>query len=130
MWPRRPGSTTASSPATPSPENIRRKVRRRVEQYGGERDAWFADWFEPTLARVDLRCLAWEDLVETIAFHEPTAGQFIDSFYGKCLLFNHPRERSAYPGPRAGANRPWTYRKAEAFAPFGLEPRQLEPTRN
>ena len=111
-------------------ENIRRKVARRVAQYGGERDAWLADWFEPTLARVDLRCLAWEELIETIAFHEPTAGQLIDSFYGKCLHFNRPRERSAYPGPRAGANRPWTYQKAEAYAPYGREPRQLEPTRN
>jgi len=113
-----------------APENILRKVRRRVAEYGGERDAWLADWFEPTLARVDLKCLAWEDLIETIAFHEPTAGQLIDSFYAKCLLFNHPRERSAYPGPRAGANRPWSDRAAEAFVPFGREPRQLEPTRN
>lgn len=113
-----------------APENIRRKVARRAEQYGGERDAWLADWFEPTLARLDIRSLAWEELIETIAFHEPAAGQLIDAFYGKCLHFNRPRERSAYPGPRAGANRPWTYQKAEAYAPYGREPRQLEPTRN
>ena len=113
-------------------ENIRRKVARRVEQFGGERDAWRLDWFEPTLERVEIRCLAWEDLIETIAFHDPTAGQLIDSFYAKCLLFNHPRERSAFPGPKAGANRPWTDRQADAvtYAPFGLEPRQLEPSRN
>ena len=113
-----------------SPEAILRKVRRRAAQYGGERDAWLADWFEPTLSRVDLKCLAWEDLIETIAFHDPEVGQVIDAFYGKCLHFNRPKERSAFPGPRAGANRPWTYRKAEAFAPFGLEPRQLEPARS
>ena len=105
-------------------EAIRRKVRRRVEEYGGERDAWLRDWFEPTLDRVDVRCLAWEDVIETIAFHDPDAGQLIDSFYGKCLHFNRPRQRAAYPGPRAGA-RPWAYggRGLGATA----EPRRLEP---
>ena len=34
-----------------SPAAIRRKVRRRVEDYAGERDAWFRDWFEPTCRR-------------------------------------------------------------------------------
>ncbi len=33
----------------------RRKVRRRVQDYAGERDAWFRDWFEPTLRRIDVR---------------------------------------------------------------------------
>ena len=108
------------------PEAIRRKVRARVEGYGGDRDAWLADWFEPTLARVDIRCLGWEEVIETIAFHEPEAGQLIDSFYGKCLRFNRPAERAAYPGPRAGAHRPWTYRRAEA-TPAASEPRRLEP---
>ena len=109
---------------------IRRKARRRVEQYDGERDAWLRDWFEPTLDRVDVRCLAWEELIETIAFHDPATGQFIDAFYGKCLHFNRPTERAAYPGPRAGANRPWTYGKVEAAAPFAAEPRRLEPIPN
>ena len=59
---------------------IRRKVRRRVEDYAGERDAWFRDWFEPMLGRIDVRCLSWEDVIEVIAFHEPEAGQLIDTF--------------------------------------------------
>ncbi len=105
---------------------IRRKVRRRAEEYGGERDAWLRDWFEPTLERVEVRSLAWEDVIETIAFHDPEAGQLVDAFYGKCLHFNRARERAAYPGPRAGANRPWTSRRAEA-APIPDGPRRLEP---
>jgi len=109
------------------PDAIRRKARRRAAEYGGERDDWLRDWFEPTLARVDIRCLAWEEAIETIAFHAPEAGQFIDAFYGKCLHFNRPRERAAYPGPRTGANRPWTYAKAQAAAPFAAEARRLEP---
>ena len=110
-------------------EAIRAKGRQRVEPYAGERDAWLADWFEPTLDHVDVRCLAWEEVIETIAFHDPVTGQAIDSFYGKCLHFNRPTQRAAYPGPRAGANRPWDGRKLEASA-LSVEPRRLEPLAN
>jgi len=85
-----------------SPDAIRRKVCRRVEDYAGERDAWFRDWFEPTLRRIDVRCLSWEDVIDAIAFHSPEAGQVIDSFYGKCLVFNRPQARGKFPGRRSG----------------------------
>lgn len=87
-----------------APDAIRRKVRRRVEDYAGERDDWFRDWFEPTCRRVDVRCLAWEEVVEVIAFHRPEEGQVIDSFYGRCLHHNRPQVRAAFPGPRKGAS--------------------------
>jgi len=102
-------------------ESIRSKVRSRVAPYLGERQAWLIDWFEPTLDRVDVRCLAWEEVIETIAFHDPIMGQAIDSFYGKCLHFNRPAQRAVYPGPRAGANRPWS---ETSLIPS--EPRRLE----
>ncbi len=105
--------------------SILAKTRRRGEPYGADREAWLADWFSPTLARLDLRCLAWEDLVETIAFHEPADGQILDAFYGRCLHFNRPAQRAAYPGARAGANRPWICPKAQAAQP--PEPQRLEP---
>jgi hypothetical protein len=88
---------------------IRRKVRRRVEDYAGERDAWFRDWFEPTLRRIDLRCLSWEDVVEVVSFHSPEDGQLIDSFYGQCLKFNRPQIRGRFPGRRSGSvDREWS----------------------
>jgi hypothetical protein len=87
---------------------IRAKVRRRVEEYEGERDAWFRDWFEPTLARIDVRSLSWEDLIDAIAFNNPEQGQIVDSFYGECLRFNRPQARARYPGRRSGAvDRTW-----------------------
>jgi hypothetical protein len=70
---------------------IRGKVRRRVESYAGERDAWFRDWFEPTWRRIEVRSLSWEDIIEIIAFHSMEDGHVIDSFYGQCLRFNRPR---------------------------------------
>jgi hypothetical protein len=109
-------------------ESIRAKARRRVAQYNGEREAWLTDWFEPTLDRIEVRCLAWEEVIETIAFHNPIMGQAIDAFYGKCLHFNRPTQRTAYPGPRTGANRPWTDHPRRDPA-MGSEPRRLEPCR-
>lgn len=88
---------------TANVDSIRRKVRLRIESYAGERDAWLLRWFEPTLRHLDVRCLAWEDILDVIAFHDPTAGQALDSFYGRCLAHNRPRELSAYPGRRAGS---------------------------
>lgn len=79
------------------PEAIRRKVRRRVEDYAGERDHWFRHWFEPTWRRIEIRCLSWEDLIEVIAFHSIEEGHIIDSFYGQCLRFNRPQSSRALP---------------------------------
>jgi hypothetical protein len=78
---------------------IRRKVRRRVEDYAGERDHWFCEWFEPTRRRIEVRSLSWEDLIDIIAFHSLEDGHIIDSFYGQCLRFNRPQSRG--PLPRA-----------------------------
>ena len=76
---------------------IRRKVRRRVEDYAGERDAWFRDWFEPTWKRIEVRSLSWEDIIEVVAFHSMADGHIIDSFYGQCLRFNRPQSRGPLP---------------------------------
>lgn len=84
---------------------LRRKVRRRVEDYAGERDAWYRDWFLPTLERIDVRSLSWEDVVEIVSFQDQVSGQLIDSFYGQCLKFNRARERAAFPGRAAGLSK-------------------------
>jgi hypothetical protein len=86
-----------------SPEFIYRKVRRRVEDYAGQRDAWFLDAFVPACRRIEVRCLAWEEIIDIIAFHHPEEGQIIDSFYGRCLHFNRPQTKADYPGRRSGS---------------------------
>jgi hypothetical protein len=93
---------------------IRRKVRRRVEDYAGERDDWFANWLEPALQQIDVRCLGWEDIIETIAFHHPAEGQFLDSFYGKCLRYNRPQELASYPGRRCRGIAAWPAERARS----------------
>ncbi|MGB2937323.1 MAG: hypothetical protein WBD05_03865, partial [Phycisphaerae bacterium] len=74
-------------------ESIRRKVERRVDEYGGERDQWLHDWFEPTMQHIDIACLTWESLVEDIVKTDRMVGDALRSFYDKCLLFNGPAKR-------------------------------------
>lgn len=81
---------------------ILRKVRRRVEDYAGSRDDWFRDWFVPTIRRIDLCTLAWEDVIEAIAFHDPASGQEFDAFYNACLFYNRPRSATLMQELRAG----------------------------
>ena len=121
--PPRPGSTTASSPGTPA-EAIRRKVRRRVEDYAGERDAWFRDWFEPTWRRIEVRCLSWEDIIEVDRLPRPEAGQVIDSFYGHCLHFNRPQVRSKSQGDEVG----WALPSGPGRTQTEMGSRRLVPT--
>lgn len=102
-----------------APDAIRRKVRRRVEDYAGERDDWFRDWFEPTWRRTEVRCLGWEEIVDVIAFHRPDEGQVVDSFYGRCLHYNRPQVRAAFPGRRSGwfGDRAWAQGIAKPSGP-------------
>lgn len=108
-------------------DSIRRKVRRRVEAYDGERDEWLDEWFEPTLKRVEVRCLSWEDTIEAIAFHDPEWGQFIDTFYGKCLRFNRPQALAAYPGRRCIAGQPYEPPKPKTRKPRRPESPKIHP---
>ena len=70
---------------------IRHKVQARVEAYEGSLDAWYDRWFAPTLARLDVRLFAWEDLIDAISHEDMAAGQVIDTFYGLCLKHNRAR---------------------------------------
>ncbi len=78
-----------------SSRSIRHKVQHRIEGYEGSLDAWFRAWFEPTLRRIELRLLCWEDVIEDIAMDDMASGQLIDSFYGQCLLHHKPQRREA-----------------------------------
>ncbi|CAN5810337.1 hypothetical protein BH23PLA1_BH23PLA1_01540 [soil metagenome] len=86
-----------------APGSILRRVRRRVEDYAGSRDDWFRDWFVPTMRRIEISALSWEDMIETVALLDPEAGQELDSYYGKCLHYNRPQSATVRhelgPGP-------------------------------
>jgi hypothetical protein len=68
--------------------SIGQKVQQRVEEYGGERDEWYAGWFQPTGEQIKIDMLSWEDVIETIGSHEPATARALQAFYRRCLEHN------------------------------------------
>lgn len=76
-------------------ESIKRKVRRRVEEYGGERDEWFERWFLPTLEQVEVGVVSWEAILSEVVSKDDEFGGQLHDFYQSCLRFNSPKGRPA-----------------------------------
>jgi len=81
-----------------APESIRNIVRRRVSEYHEpEKNKWFEDWFLPTLGKIQIREISWEELCSVINQHDSAFGKQLDTFYGKCLEFNqYVAKRTAF----------------------------------
>jgi len=62
-------------------------VAERVVLYGGLKDEWYAQCFQPTLPRIEIAALAWEDIIARLAQHDPAAGAEIGDFYQLCLKY-------------------------------------------
>lgn len=73
--------------------SIESKVRQRMEPYAGQHDAWFDTVFLPTLDRIDLRILSWEDVLASLPASAETEG--LQHFYQQCLQFNPARRAIA-----------------------------------
>jgi hypothetical protein len=71
-----------------NPELVDTGVQARVRDYGGAKDAWYAEWFLPTRQQTQIEALAWEDVIASIAARDPVAGDEIGAFYAQCLRFN------------------------------------------
>ena len=64
------------------------KVKRRVEEYEGEKEKWFKEWFLPTLDRLDIRCISWKTILYYINQKDPKSFDEISDFYNNCLKYN------------------------------------------
>jgi hypothetical protein len=72
--------------------SIRRKIVARVAMYDAVRraelDAWLADYVEPTLERITIGTLAWEDVISRAMEVDAASGEELASFYKASLRFN------------------------------------------
>lgn len=79
-------------------DNIRNTVERRISDYQEqEKEKWFKDWFVPTLEKIQIREISWEELCTLINQHDSAFGAQLDAFYAKCLEFNqHVTKRPTF----------------------------------
>ena len=69
-------------------QSIKETVKRRVDGYEGHRDDWYDSCFLPTLKCVDIRTIAWEQVVSDISGVDTEYGTALAEFYSNCLKFN------------------------------------------
>ena len=78
--------------------DIGERVERRVRAYEGLKDAWFEEWFLPTLEKLEIGCLSWESILEHIGSVDEECSTEIRGFYEKCLGFGRvPKTRYMLP---------------------------------
>lgn len=77
-----------------SRDSIREKVSRRVAAYAEPtKDQWLDEWFLPTLERLHIACLNWDDVLRDIRLSDAAFGTDLRHFYERCLEFNRLQER-------------------------------------
>jgi len=72
--------------------SISDKVKRRVEEYGGQKEKWFKEWFLLTLDRLDVGYISWEMILDFIKQKDKKCFDEISDFYNKCLTYNRPEK--------------------------------------
>lgn len=69
-------------------EHIEKTVKRQVDEYDEQKDPWFDKWFQPTIEKIDIKILSWEEIFATIRKHDSAFHSQIQEFYNLCLHFN------------------------------------------
>lgn len=70
---------------------IEETVKERVNNYDEPKTDWYETWFLPTLSCIDVECISWEDVVDSIFSNDPAFGESLSEFYSHCLKFNRPQ---------------------------------------
>jgi len=68
--------------------SIQSKTEQRAAAYQGDLDCWLQERFLPTLERIQLHSLSWEDSIDWIRAHNPPAAAELNDFYHLCLKYN------------------------------------------
>ena len=68
--------------------SIEAAVRSRAQAFSPELDAWLEVWFLPTLERITIMALPWEQLLTDIQAMDQESGRELDHFYQRCLKYN------------------------------------------
>lgn len=66
-------------------DSIKTKVLARVQAFQGDRDDWFEKAFLPTLERIEIRSISWENCLEIVSTVDPVSHADLFDFYSTCL---------------------------------------------
>jgi hypothetical protein len=70
--------------------SIERKVRDRCSKYEAEKAGWLESWFVPTLEKIDVEFLSWEQLCADVTASDSVAGGDFSLFLESCIRYNRP----------------------------------------
>ncbi len=74
-------------------EHIQKTVERRVNEYDESKEDWWENWFLPTISKINIQTISWEDILAKIKGIDSSSGQELSNFYNMCLKFNQPKEK-------------------------------------
>src|SRR3989304_5034871 len=76
-------------------KNKKETVQKRKDEYKDKHDEqdkeiedWWNNWFLPTLEKIEIKPVSWEDVIEKIKEVDNTSGTAIECFYSECKKFN------------------------------------------
>ena len=78
-------------------DSLKTTVERRVKEYDEPKEEWYQGWFLPTLERIDIGTISWEDIISWINEADASSGAAMKEFYNLCLKYNRlGTDRSAF----------------------------------
>lgn len=69
-------------------DHIMSAIADRVSSYGDDKRTWHTEVLLPTVERMRLDVIAWEDIVSTVMEHDQATGSDLQEFLEQCLRFN------------------------------------------
>ena len=71
-------------------DSIKENVEERANAYEGSKDDWLEKWFTPTMKKIEIGIISWEELIDFIKDNDKPFGEEILKFYSLCKEFNSP----------------------------------------
>jgi len=71
-----------------SKESLSSVVKRRVDEYDEDRSEWYQEWFLPTLEKIEIKSISWEDILLHVNNVDSDIGNDLKLFYDSCLKYN------------------------------------------
>ena len=71
-----------------SAQSVKSTVKKRVEEYDEPKSDWFEEWFLPTLTKIDIQKISWEDILSYVTEVDSLGASDLKKFYERCRKYN------------------------------------------